>query len=279
MLKRFFLCCWLLAALAATDSFGQLSPSQLESHRSRVETSRRLFKTIWSYDTVFHAGEPYAVLRPVGRSNRDFSVFALENPKEQILIQNMQRVRQGGIEVQFRFLAEPGGEAIVRSSLNVRDFICNVLYDEKLMTPRGLNAEAVEHFRRKYDALPIDAGTPKPAEEMTEEQEAVEPARVKNRSRSAEVFCLNGRIEQDGLNIGSWREEADPSAAGGKQIVVFDAEKNPVASVLLNSDGGLLIVTARDHQDHILKHESSEFRKTDYHIDAAVRYLIRKFYL
>jgi hypothetical protein len=270
----------------------QLGPSQLKAHRARIENSRRLGKTIWSYDTIFHKGEAYGILRSVGRANRDFSVFALNNPQELILVQNLMRVRQGSIEVMFRFLDEEGGQGIMRSSIDVRDFVCQVLVDEKLLTPAGLNRPAVNHFLRKYgteDTGPArlpegEDRTTSDADEVVEAlvrpaQPAPAPAGGPARNRSALIMVIGKEIKQDHVVIGRYTQETDFDLPHMHRYTIYDPQGQLVATFHEEKNNDLTILTVSDKKQHSLVYGSADFHKADLPVTAVTVYLVKFFYL
>ena len=270
----------------------QLGHSQLKTHRARIENSRRLGKTIWSYDTIYHKGDAYGILRSVGRANRDYSVFALNNPQELVLVQNLMRVRQGSIEVMFRFLDEEGGQGIMRSSIDVRDFVCQVLVDEKLLTPAGLNRPAVNHFLRKYgteDTGP--ARLPEGEDPTSSDVEAVVEALVKPaqpasapaggpaRNRSALIMVIGKEIKQDQVVIGRYTQETDFDLPHMHRYTIYDPQGQLVATFHEEKNHDLTLLTVSDKKQHSLVYGSADFHKADLPVKAAVAYLIKFFYL
>jgi hypothetical protein len=234
-MKHFML---IIAALAFINASAQTKPDEKElgKHRKMVEKSKEKKTVIYSLDTIFNAGVPYAVMKELANESstyNDYDVFSL-NGKHLINVKvEWRNVYENGyiysrVYYVYDFLdSKQKGEISPKLTMKVYEdiveagLITNNAIDpaaeSKFITAHPLTSKnvgvAVGNGKKSKDGFVVLATFPEPVA----------------RNRNAEIKIENKEIKQDGKLIGSYTMI---NGAGRKVIAVFAPDGTKLAEAI-----------------------------------------------
>lgn len=234
------------------------SEKALKKHREKVEKSKLKGKVVVSLDTIFSAGEPYAILRKRKKMlSLDYGVYAL-NGEELIDVQlNCESLPPQCVHT-FLFL-ESGVTAEV--SLGISQGIEDILIENALIANNQVDAKSERRFVLKNppqisgrSSLPItvDIGTSNGSVE--EPRTSRGRYELVKRNKTAKVWVKHPEIEQDFKVIGSYEERRDDFKDSYTLYLINGTPVAEAQQVEMNSET-YSVLTLKDHRKHLVKVE------------------------
>lgn len=276
-MKIFFLI--IITLLSFTIQAQNYTSKELKDHKKAVEESKESGYILWSLDTIYNSGKPYAVLiEDEGGIYFDYQVFSLKGKE---LIQIKKWCINEIFDCYFRFsFIDSNINADFKSQKNMA--IEEIIVNSFLLNDTSLNSKWYKEFTKMYPEIQImnqnsvqTNNTDNP--DLHTSQETRDNSLVNTRNRNAPVKTKDFNIFQDTYKIGYYQQKNEVINGNIQKVYFIYSTDNQLIAEARNlsiTSKEYKIITLSDHKTHTFTTTSNIF-----HLEGIVSLLSKNFYL